>query len=563
MTNFLSIIKENRRILLLSLLFLVVFILLRIPALDSPLHQDEYKWPEIVNPALLGEVEIPHPPLAQFIYESAGRVVGYDIDFRLVPLFFGAINLLLLFYLMQMLFGQREAIIASLIWIFSYFSVLASLMVDTDGAVMPFFFLISLIGYFKLRFTEDKRFLWWFVLILGVTGGFLTKISFLLVPVAIFADFLWSKKESVTKKDLFKYVGYGILSLVGLGIILFVLKFALPFFDFTKPFTYLTRFFGESRGWFQTGIQVVKALLYSSPLLVLAPFFGSWEMFRKVKVFFFFLLLAFFFYIILFDSSLGALDRYLQLLILPLTVLTSIVLGQVRWDENPKYEKFLLFGIIVGAVIFILQFLPHYVPSLHPKAEWLSRFLSLNWNFVYPFSGGSGPLGFYVSFLVLVGAWIISLLGLIFAWLKPHLKKSLIIFLIPISFIYSGIFIEEYSFGLINGSAPKLLANAVEFIESNPEIEMVTVYNDNGGDEIRRTGKYRKRLYTSPQFDLGVKVETLNKYKEHYFVLDVPRVDPNSPYQRYFESCKVIYEEFDQKMSATIYDCQKAPELTL
>jgi hypothetical protein len=553
---------KNKTIILL-IFFVVVFILLRIPGLDSPLHQDEYKWPEIANPALSGGVEIPHPPLAQFIYETAGRVVGYDIDFRYVPLVFGTINLLLLFYLMQMLFGRREAIIASLIWIFSYYSLLSSLMVDTDGAVMPFFFLISLIAYFKLRFTEPRRLFWWVVLILGIVGGFLVKISFLLAPAAIFADFLWSKKNLITKKDLARYAGYGLLSIIGLGLFLFVLKFVFPFSDFAKPFTYLTRFFEGPRGWFQTGIQVAKALLYSSPLLILIPFFGSKEIFRKVRVFFFFLLFAFFFYIILFDSSLGALDRYLQLLVLPLTVLTSIVIGEINWKENPKYEKFLLSGIIVGAIIFAFQFLPHYVPSLHPKAEWINRLFSPNWNFVYPFSGGSGPLGFYVSFLVLSSAWIISLGALARSFMRPHLKKSLIVFLIPISFIYSVIFIEEYSFGLVNGSAPKLLAGAVKFIETNPDIEMVTVYNDNGGDEIRRTGKYRKRLYTSPQFDIDVKVETLNKFKEHYFVLDVPRIDQNSPYQRYFESCEIIFEEFDKKMSSVIYDCREAPELTI
>ena len=92
---------------------------------------------------------------------------------------------------------------------------------------------------------------------------------------------------------------------------------------------------------------------------------------------------------------------------------------------------------------------------------------------------------------------------------------------------------------------------------------MVTVYNDNGGNEVRETGKYRKRLYTSPQFDINVKVATLNKFKEHYFVLDIPRVDPNSPYQRYFESCRVDYREVDRDISATIYDCRNAPELTL
>jgi NAD-dependent DNA ligase len=56
-------------------------------------------------------------------------------------------------------------------------------------------------------------------------------------------------------------------------------------------------------------------------------------------------------------------------------------------------------------------------------------------------------------------------------------------------------------------------------------------------------------------------VKTLNQYKEHYFVLDVPRINSDSIYQKYFDSCNIIYKKQDKKMSATIYDCRKAPNI--
>ena len=92
---------------------------------------------------------------------------------------------------------------------------------------------------------------------------------------------------------------------------------------------------------------------------------------------------------------------------------------------------------------------------------------------------------------------------------------------------------------------------------------MVTVYNDNGGNEIQEIGKYRKRLYVDPKFDVVEKVKTLNEYKEHYYVLDVPRIDPNSVYRRYFDSCRVDYKKTDKYINSTIYDCTKAPELKI
>ncbi len=295
--------------------------------------------------------------------------------------------------------------------------------------------------------------------------------------------------------------------------------------------------------------------------MILVPFLAKKEWFYKVKSFIFFLIFSFIFYIVLFDFSLGALDRYLQLLILPLTVLSAIVISKVIEKYDRKTKEFLFLGTAVGLLSVLLQSLPHYVPPLHPKAEWISRIVHLKWNFLYPFSGGSGPLGFYVSFLFIAFVWIVTLCMVLFALYKPQYKKLILIFIIPIGIMYNGVFVEEYLFGFWNGYAPGLLLSAVEYIKNNPDIHMVTTYNDNGGNEIQQIGKYRKRLYTDPKFDINEKVKTLNQYKEHYFVLNVPRIDPTSVYQKYFDTCKIIYNKSDKKMSAIIYDCRNAPDI--
>jgi hypothetical protein len=90
-------------------LLVIVFVVIRLPGVHLPLHQDEYKWPMIVNPALGSEVSIPHPPLSQFIYRTAGYIVGFNVNFRFVPLFFGALNLALLYYFLRMRFSKRTA----------------------------------------------------------------------------------------------------------------------------------------------------------------------------------------------------------------------------------------------------------------------------------------------------------------------------------------------------------------------------------------------------------------------------------------------------------------------
>ncbi|MCX6701656.1 MAG: glycosyltransferase family 39 protein [Candidatus Zambryskibacteria bacterium] len=553
--------KEHEWILVV--LLVLVFISIRLPGTDLPLHQDEYKWPMSVNPALNVSVFIPHPPIGELIYKTAGYIVGFNVHFRFVPLFFGAINLVLLYCLMKILFGRREAVVASVIWILSYFSVLASLMVDTDGQIMPFFFLLALIGYFKLKnHTGKNKWFWFSLMLIGLVAGILVKLSFALAIGAIVADFLWSKKGLFDRKTIIKYVGVGFISIIGFFVLILISKFIFPYFNLEKSLVYWEHFFTFDRGWFQTAIQVVKAVLYSSPFLILIPFLGFKEKLSKIRVFIFFIIFAFVFYIVLFDFSIGALDRYLQLLILPLTVMTAVIITPVIFTTEKRKREFVLLGIIVALILVVLQSLPHYVPPLHPKAEWISRILSLRWNFVYPFSGGSGPLGFYVSFLFMALAWIISLVALIFAKIKPQYKKLIIIFLIPIGLAYNGVFIEEYLIGFWNGSAPKLLVPAVEFIKNNPDIKKVIVYNDNGGNDIRATGKYDARLYIDPKFEVNIKDKIASfVLKEHFFVLNIPRFGSDTMYQRYFDTCQIIYNQTDKKISAIIYDCQNAPPL--
>ncbi len=540
----------------------IVFLLVRLPGVHLPLHQDEYKWPTITDPSYKSEVSIPHPPLGEFIYRTAGYVVGFNTNFRFVPLFFGAINLLLLYYLVEVVFGRKEAVIVSLVWSLSYFSVLASLMVDTDGEILPFFFLLSLISYYKLLKLEGKsRYKWGILLCVFMLLGLLVKVSFILAVGAIILDFLYLQKSSLSKKNVFKYL----LVLCGAGgvfiLILILSQKIFPFFNLSTSVSYWEHFATLNRGWFQTLIQCIKAILYASPALIVLPFFGKREDLNKTRVFVFFLMLAFIFYVILFDFSTGALDRYLQLIVLPLSILSGLSISNFLWKPDQNKKEYFVFGLLVAAALVFLQFLPHYVPPLHPKTEWIGRTLSLKWNFLYPFSGGSGPLGFYVSFLFIALAWIISTITFIAYFVKPKYYQLFFSLILAIGLTYNGLFIEEYLFGLFNGSAARLLTPAVLFMKNDPEIKMVTVYNDNGGYEIQQIGKYRKRLYVDPKFDINLKVDSLNKYKEHYFVLDVPRIDPNSVYVRYFNSCKVVYKETDQNMSATIYDCRNAPDI--
>lgn len=538
----------------------ILFVALRVPGTSLPLHQDEYKWPQITNPATNTGIDVPHPPLGEFIYREAGYMIGFDTHFRFVPLAFSVANLLLLFYWLRRRVGERAAFIGAILFASSFFSVLASLMVDTDGAILPFFLLLALIAYDLAR--RDPR--GWALVTAACVSGFLVKASFVLVVGALIADVLWDHRQLLySRKTL--WLGAGIAGLsAALALVLVAASYIFPFFDVASSLRYWMHFASFHHNWFQIAIQAVKAAFYLSPLLVLMPFWATRDDLERVRPLLFFTVFGLVFYLVLFDFSVGALDRYLQFLIVPLVSLAAVMLDRsyrgVSW-------RALVIPLIIGSVaalgIFAVQFAAQAVPSLYPKAAWLARILSFHWTFLYPFSGGSGPLTFYISFAFLAGTWVVSG-ALIFSGLFARSwRHVLLLILIPLSFGYNAAFIEEYLAGRINGSTPTLVERAAAYVAADPDIARIVVYNDNGGYEIQLTGKYEKRLYTSPDFDWNQKAATMNAFKGHYLVIDAPPVDPESFFAKYFATCIPVYQDADKYMHATVYDCRSAPAIVL
>jgi len=538
--------------------FVVLFVLLHLPGLSQPYHQDEYKWPMIVNPALTEPGGIPHPPVGEFIYRQAGQIIGYD-NFRVVPFIFGFLNLFLLFYLSKTIFNLRTALWVTGLFTISFYSLLASLMVDTDGAIMPFFFLLSAIAYYKLRvdnFSISKQsYKWLALLTLSIIFGFLVKVSFFLVPAAFALDFLIYKKVFSDKKLLIKYLLLGLGVVIFLVAVLLLAKIVFPFFDISKALKYWEHFANfNDRGWGQTLIQFIKAIFYLSPLLVFTPFLADKEIIKSVRPFVIFIVFGLIFYILLFDFSIGALDRYFQFLIIPLCVISGAVFA--KYIECKKDYR-LIYPLIISGIIILVQFVYHFVPSLHPKSEWIGMVISLKWNFLYPFSGGSGPLGFYISFAFIGLFWISSFVIFLTFLNNRDIKKYALLALMIFGLFYNAVFIEEYLFGKINGYAPALVRESAEYIKNNPDIKKVVVYNDNGGDEIRKTGKYERRLYATPQFEKTYR-EFFENFSGHILLIDIPKIGTNNFYSNYIQDyCKNIYETKDKYITANILECQK------
>lgn len=547
----------------LGLLF-ISFLAIRLPGLDIPYHQDEYKWPLYANPEVFAPGSVPHPPLTELIYRVGGHAIGYN-NFRMIPLGFSVLNFMLVAYIAYVMFGKRGSLWITSLFTFSFYGVLASLTVDVDGGVMVFFFLSALLSYIKLR-RDNFVFSrisgpWYVVFVLALICGFLIKLSFI-IPIGAFAtDFFLEKKYFSNKRKLLLSVLYTIGGLLGLGVVVYVSQFIFPFFRLEWAMGYWDTFIRFAhRGWFQTAIQFAKALMYLSPLLVLTPLLSTRELFIKNRIFWLFIGYGLVFYLFLFDFSIGALDRYFTFLVAPLCFIVGSIFTEQYRRFNDQQDwvqvKDIIFVILLSSVVFGAQFLNHSVPPQHPKSEWVEAVTSLHWNFLFPFSGGSGPTGFYMSFFFIGVLWVMSFLFVLYTLKTQRLRNIILMHLLVLGALYNSVFIEEYLFGRINGSPYGLFERAKQFIIDNDEVTSVVVYNDIGGYEIRETGKYARRMYAAPQFSEEYE-KYFSTFNGHVLYIDIPRIGVGTMYMNYLNTCGVVYSDTENKINVRVYDCRK------
>jgi 4-amino-4-deoxy-L-arabinose transferase-like glycosyltransferase len=550
-------------------LIAILFIALHLAGIHVPYHQDEYKWQMYANPALYAPGSVPHPPLTELIYRVIGHAVGYG-NFRVIPFAFGLMNLFLIFVLARIMYSARAGLWAATLFTLTFFSLLASLMVDTDGAILPFFLLLMAIPYYRLRDsgfrTTSEYWRWWALLIAAALGGFLVKVSFAIGIAAFGIDFAIINGAFSDRRRFVRFTMLGILLAMTLVAALALGKLLFPFFPIEKAITYWEHFVNFSdflhRGWLQTLIQTAKALMYLSPLLIALPFFGEREDITRARPFLFFIAIGLVFYVLLFDFSLGALDRYYEYLVVPLVLMGAAALSHRASDI--RFSRRVIWSAIALAItVGLLQFLPHATPPLYPKTEWLHRLVSFDWLFLFPFMGGSGPIPMYVSFLFIAAAWAVSAACVVASrWYRTLLPLTFACVL-AIGVAYNASFIEEYLWGGINGSSADLAREVAGYVADHPEVTAVTVYNDNGAYEMMQTGKYDHRLYVDPKFDIAQKIDYLNTHKEFYSVIDIPHLDPGTVYARFFGQCKAVFSSRSGTIAAFLYDCRGAPDVSL
>lgn len=527
----------------------VLFLVIRFFGIGYIYHQDEYRWATIVDPAFSSEgYESPHPPLTEYIYRLAGQIFGFDY-LRIAPLIFSFLNLILLYLVVKKITGKSAAgLIAMALFAVNIYSAIANLQIDIDGALLPFFVLLGYYAYlYLIENPKDKKY--WIIFLISLAGGFLTKLSFLLFigALAIYLVAVNVKGKAVIFKKFFIPAAV----LAGVFYLLYAARFEL-IIKYAESFTAFN--FG-SRKYFDLAFKVFKSFVWLSPLLTLPLLTGLFDraVLKKYGFWYLYILINLIFYTVAFDFATRTIERYFMFLIVPVIVVASDVLHNFvsrHLKFNPKH-------LIIPALLFVvfaavILSLPHDVLPLDPKTAYVEKVKSLDFNFLIPFSGGSGPSGFYFSAQFILWSWILCLVAWLAVFFNSKYAKSALWLFLVFGAGYNLLFLNEYLGKSVYGNVPRISKTAVNYVLENKEINNVITYYDIGAYYLRKSGQYSSRFYTAPSRDYTKK---LSAFDGRYMIVDFPAIDRNGRYWPLIERCPIIKKFQDKKVESYIFDC--------
>lgn len=532
----------------------VVFIFTRFLGLDQIYHQDEYRWAAIVNP-ILSEGIGSHPPINRLSLGFIGSIFGYD-NLRITPFVFSIFNLLLVYLISLKLSGNKKiAHLAAGLFLVNVYSLIANLQIDIDGAILPFFVLLSAYAYFNV--LEGSRLkIWLIILGLAIAGGFLAKLSFILFIGAIIIDQFFriynQKGSSELKKSFHKLWPWAVGLLVAGGAFCYFYVTNLGIvIEYASHFNSLNF---ESRTYFDLAFKVFKSFVWLSPLLLLPALYGVFvkDILIKYRVWFIYLFFNLVFYLILFDFTTLTIERYFIFWMIPSVLIGAQVISDIFKGAVLHKKIYIIVGItFVLTSLFILP-MPHDVIPLNPKAAYVDRVKSLDFNFLIPFTGGSGPSGFYFSAWYIILSWLIAIITLVGAVYGKKIKSLCLAIFIVFGVGYNILFSAEYLFGFVYGSVNKVAKETIEYVNSNETVVGVITYYDIGAYYLRLSGKYDSRFYTAPKRDYVPKIEG---YRGHYMIVDFPAVDKGGRYWPLIARCPLLKKFQDKKIESYVFDC--------
>lgn len=544
----LSVLK-NKWLWLLVLLFIAT----RFLGLDQLYHQDEYRWVQQVYIEKFGVVDSPHPPVTQILFSLGGKLFDYD-NLRIVPLFFGILNLILLYAVsLKITRNKKVAYIAAGLYIVSVYGLIAGTMIDIDGTLLPFLALLTYYFYLKVFSNSNKKFL----LLFGATilAGLFTKLSYLLFVGAVIVEYLWNiyDQDKFTRQFKTALKLIGVLAVFIIGFYVLYGKYDPRFVEYSGNFKFLNF---ASRSYFELFMRMFKFFIWWSPLLFLPMLYGLFkkEIFKKYRLWYIYALFNFLFYLVIFDFARLPIERYFMFIIAPSVLIGAEVIYALFQKISKKKFVLCALGFLVLATWTV--FSANEVIPLNPKEAYIEKVKDLDFNFLIPLTGGSGPIGFYGSAQFILWAWLISVVALLCGYVIKKQKEFFAAVFIVFGVGYNVLFSVENLTGVAYGSVDKITKASVGYIINNDEVKNIVTYYDAGVYYLKIADKYNGRFYTAPSRDYSQRLKT---HRGHYMIVDFPAIDKDHFYWQLISRCELDKKFTHKYVDSYIFDCRSLP----
>lgn len=526
----------------------------RVLAFSQFYHQDEYKWAIESDPST-GLTNPVHPPLALWVYTHAGSVIGYA-HLRAVPIVLSIALIAALYYLCRRWYGPAAALAVAAVFAADMYALLGSVQIDIDGSFLPLITLVAFAAYFNWleSYGTTRMKSAAVLLVLSVLVGFAIKLSFVLVPAAFIAHFFIRNfeeaKRILLRPSVLIPAAVGVSATLVAGLLL---AKHVVFLSYVANFIAIS-----GRDYAQLAFLTAKGLIYATPLLVGGIVLGARDV-RRLAPWYVFLAINALFYYVIFDFSHRALDRYLLFLVLPASIMTGYAIARAYAELQSRrsfWTAFAAFSALLAAASHVVWSMPHTLVPLIPKSAFMAEFLSGSLNFLLPLTGGSGPAGFYVPVDGALLLWVFAAVGAA-AFMIGKAKEHTLALFLSASLVCSAFMTLEYTRGVYYGSVERVAETLLSKLDADPKVPAVISYNDIAAFELVSRGKYAARFYPHTEY-IPANVEKFKRGPGYYFVVQMPLINAESPYVKYFNTCSRVAEAADGVIVGDIFDCRGA-----
>ncbi len=440
---------------------LVIALVLRLLVANQPFQEDEFHWAGGIAVSDWLGVASRNSPLSFAVFQANAAVVGESsiVLLRLPFILVGLATIAAVYFFARKRYGNKTAMIASVLLAISPHHVLASTQATYEGSFFTLFFFLALAS------VLNRSYAW-----TGFFFGFalLSKTSaIVLLPLLIFVLVFYQAGLRKAFRTTMRSV------LVGTGM--FFVGFGIPSIITHSPalinaIAQLLSLTGLRReNLLLLGIQYAYALIWIGPLFLFLPFFA---VFKKNIHFLTVIGFVVFFYTVIVKDNFPPIERYMMILLPFLAILAAQECERICLDKKVKVYGcfFVCLTILIGIALNLGT--DKHIPFSN-KSVFVTQAVHVQ-NFLLPISGSSGPIGFYIPFAFVSVVFATTAFLALYALVSKQKQLLSIVFIISVSLGFNVLFFMEYATGFFHGSIPEASNALVTF--ANKEVLPVPVY---------------------------------------------------------------------------------------